>query len=431
MAPLRPFLFWCILIALLAVCAEGGSFIVISSVEGQWYSLADVDIARSRRAEDFLKMSVDDDVNADAEKTDFPLVLHPYLGFSFKPPAREEITSETKQITLYGLAPGAGEIIHEPGSNMLVIGVLGGSVASNFVIRGAGVQALKSALLRDPRLAGKDIRFTSMALPGGKEPQQIIALNYFLSLGAHLDLVINLSGFNEATFSFSENVPVGLHPLYPRGWHVLAGKLTPKRLALIGRIAALRERRDRVAQLSRIGPCDWSYSCGLLWYRLDHILASKILTANQQLIAYDASSITDSILLGPPLAKSSSGEILSEVVANWKQAQVLMHDLGRGHGFKTFTFLQPSPFYGNKIFSPEEKTMLIKGTWPDTYTQQSYPSLQNAVRALQEEGYAAADLTGIFDSHPEQIYEDSCCHPQAHGEEIMAEAVAKEILKRW
>jgi len=404
---------------------------MMSVIKDQWYSLADIETARSRRAQDFSQMSAGDDTDAMVQVMDFPVALHPYLGFSYELPAAEDITSDVKETTLYGLVPGGGAMVREANSDTLVIGVLGGSVAANFVVHGAGPQVLIAALRRDPRFAGKDIRFTSMALYGFKEPQQIIALNYFLSLGAHVDLVIDISGFNEATLPFNENIPNGLNPLYPRSWHLLAGKLTPSRLALVGKIAYLRERRDRVAHLSRRGPCDWSYSCGLLWYGIDHILSRGIFTANQKLLAFDSLAAKDPMLLGPPLAGSGSGELLAEVVANWKRAQILMHDLGRGHGFKAFTFLQPSPFYGNKPFSPEEQMLLTKGTWPDTYTQQSYPSLQNAVRELQEEGYAAADLTGVFDDHPEQIYVDSCCHPKAHGEEIMAEAMAKEIIRRW
>jgi hypothetical protein len=108
---------------------------------------------------------------------------------------------------------------------------------------------------------------------------------------------------------------------------------------------------------------------------------------------------------------------------------MLIEELGRGHGFSTFTFLQPSPYYGTKPLSLEEKNILLPGSWADVYTRRGYPSLQDAVRRLQDHGYHALDLVDIFQDHPETMYVDSCCHFGKNGDEIIAERIAVELLR--
>src|SRR6185436_6541397 len=53
------------------------------------------------------------------------------------------------------------------------------------------------ALNAIPRFANKPIRILSFALGGHKQPQQLMILTYYLSLGQPLDVIINVDGFNE------------------------------------------------------------------------------------------------------------------------------------------------------------------------------------------------------------------------------------------
>ena len=47
-------------------------------------------------------------------------------------------------------------------------------------------------------LSGRKIDIVRLALPGQKQPQQLMTLAWVQSLGAEFDIVVNLDGYNEA-----------------------------------------------------------------------------------------------------------------------------------------------------------------------------------------------------------------------------------------
>jgi hypothetical protein len=63
-------------------------------------------------------------------------------------------------------------------------------------------------------------------MTGWKQPQQPLALSYFLSLGAKYDVVMNLDGFNELALPFLNNLRAGVYPFFPRLWN-LSGSSPP------------------------------------------------------------------------------------------------------------------------------------------------------------------------------------------------------------
>ncbi|MCP5120067.1 MAG: hypothetical protein GY953_55430 [bacterium] len=62
-----------------------------------------------------------------------------------------------------------------------MIAITGGSVAMDFYFYVRTHDEFLSALRRHPEFADTDIRFVSLALDGMKQPQQLVALNYFLA----------------------------------------------------------------------------------------------------------------------------------------------------------------------------------------------------------------------------------------------------------
>ncbi len=418
------------MLILMVFIAEAGSFFALSIIQRELYSLRDIEAARQKRTGEENMIPLEEKVDITASFGEEPTSLHPYLGFSLTPRVDEQIGSGTVTMDEIGFSPYGGEVFRSRDPDTVIVGIVGGSVAHNFGA-GNGATILSQMLQRDEHFKGKAFRFTTMALGGYKQPQQLIALNYLLVLGAQFDIVIDLSGFNEVTLPFHENIPVGLHPLYPRSWHLLAGDLSSHHLGLIGRIAWLRQLRSTIAQWSRWGICNKSYVCGLVWHVFDHGIAQGILSANVALMIPDGDEGVDPMFAGPPYGKSGTGAALKVIVASWKNGAQLMQDLGRAHSFRTFTFLQPSPYFGSKPRSSQEREILVPGNWADMHGSRGYPLLQDAVKELADAGYSAVDLTDVFHDHPEQIYVDSCCHVGARGNEILAEAIAREILKRW
>ncbi|MFP6606164.1 MAG: hypothetical protein VCC19_06285, partial [Myxococcota bacterium] len=133
-------------------------------------------------------------------------VIHPYLGYVF-----DRAGGNINRFGLPGIDP------FEPRSpNEIRVAITGGSVALQ--VFGEGSETLRTSLA--PAFPGKRIEFVGLTLGGYKQPQQLMALAWMLSLGAHFDVVVNLDGFNEVVLPYAENDPLGIHPAYPRSWHL-------------------------------------------------------------------------------------------------------------------------------------------------------------------------------------------------------------------
>jgi hypothetical protein len=171
-----------------------------------------------------------------------PHILHPFLGFVRNPEIKEHEFNERivrEPLNDYGFW-GPSPVAANPDDDY-VIAILGGSVAAEFYL--SGREALTAQLRDRGRLEERNIRFVSIALGGMKQPQQLLALSYFLALGASFDAVINLDGFNEMVLPLAENAASGVNPFYPRNWRLYATKsLAPISVALAGEVSVIKQR---------------------------------------------------------------------------------------------------------------------------------------------------------------------------------------------
>jgi hypothetical protein len=128
-------------------------------------------------------------------------ILHPYLGFT-----RQEGDFDAG----LGLVAN-GPLMAERGDSRVVVALTGGSVASYCA------PVLESEFNRRLEASGsaRRVRIQNLAQHGFKQPQQLMALTFALTLGARFDLVVNLDGFNEVALA-EVNVLDGVHPAYPR-----------------------------------------------------------------------------------------------------------------------------------------------------------------------------------------------------------------------
>ena len=60
---------------------------------------------------------------------------------------------------------------------------------------------LAAALAAAPAFRGRDIVPLCFSHEGYKQPQQLLILSYFLSIGQAFDVVVNIDGFNEVAIS--------------------------------------------------------------------------------------------------------------------------------------------------------------------------------------------------------------------------------------
>jgi hypothetical protein len=122
-------------------------------------------------------------------------VLHPYLGFVYTPERDNEYFRATYAmgISRWGFIDDK-DAIQSRAPGRLVVGIFGGSVA--WYLSKESADALIRGLKAAPAFHDKEIVIVRTALFGYKQPQQLLALTYLLSMGGTFDIVINLDGFN-------------------------------------------------------------------------------------------------------------------------------------------------------------------------------------------------------------------------------------------
>jgi len=354
-------------------------------------------------------------------------VLHPYLGYVFTPEQSERAkASYGVGISRWGFLDDQGPI-HAAAPNRVVVGVFGGSVA--WYLSSESADALVRGLRASPDYRDKEIVLVRAALFGYKQPQQLLALTYLLSMGAHFDVVINLDGFNEVVLPVTENIPKRVFPFFPRTWFLRAADSESAR-AVADRITDLRvERRDTAARAS-MAMLRYSPTVNLAWRIRDQELSNRM-DAEQS--AWLQSQATDGNYAGtgPFEAYSGDAAIYADLAGKWKQASLQMHRLASANGAKYFHFLQPNQYVeGSKVMSAEERAIAIdEGFMFAAPARAGYAQLIAAGKGLQQEGVSYHDLTQLFAPVSERVYRDNCCHLERNGGEIMAAAIAAIVVR--
>ncbi|MEX1310607.1 MAG: hypothetical protein AB1Z65_09330, partial [Candidatus Sulfomarinibacteraceae bacterium] len=281
--------------------------------------------------------------------------IHPYVGFVYDPtapPTKDLLTRHGWHLTRGGFVR-KGEVPERAPDGTLSIAVFGGSVAMGFANYG---DLLLSELRKLGMLPERGGVVLNYALPGYKQPQQLMTLSYLLVQRERFDIVINLDGFNELVLPYSENIRQGLNPLYPRGW--------PQRVASVpdlstqrvtGEIVYLEDLRARRASLFSQAPLRYSVICNLLWRLQDRRLGIREVELNELLLATPDRTRSFSTL-GPTFDGGDDPAILQDLAEVWARSSLLMNDVCAGEGIPYYHFLQPNQYVpGSKRLSGTEQ----------------------------------------------------------------------------
>jgi len=202
-------------------------------------------------------------------------VVHPFIGYVAAPDSgTASFSNADAHVTELGFPSLRSASFERSSDDDFIICVTGGSLAKWFALDGAA--ELVSELQSHTAFASRNIIVCGLANGGYKQPQQVMAVNYILSLGAEFDVLVNIDGFNEVALHESENLPGGVHPAFPRQWHLRVGSLpTPELLRLAGRAdLAQQQRIDFAAHYSR-GLKQYSMLCNLWWTFRDRSLTKQ------------------------------------------------------------------------------------------------------------------------------------------------------------
>lgn len=348
--------------------------------------------------------------------------LHPYTGFSAKP-------NRDTGVNKYGFA--GLEPVNKRSDNRVIIALTGGSVALQSFLFSS--DTLISELKRSPVFAGKEIMLISIAGGGFKQPQPLMALNYFLVLGAEFDVLINLDGFNEVALPPSENIPVKVHSTYPRFWNLYFRQALDRENSL--QIAKMEEIREEQRGLRR-----WylahsilyqSKLALMLWDIRNNRLEHKLYLENQKfshLLAQKKATY------GPYEPHASLLELNAELARTWKLASIQMANLCRGNDIAYFHFLHPNQYFkeSKELTDEEKRTAYIEGENPlKAGVQSGYPLLLEHGKELEERGINFTDLTMIFKAEKRTVYVDTCCHFNKLGTDSIVREIAGKVVEYY
>lgn len=353
-------------------------------------------------------------------------IAHPYLGYvtdPTAPPGAERPSGAT--VSEYGF--NGPPPIQKKGGSRVVVGIFGGSVAMwLWHYR----DALEEALKLSPRYRDRDIVFVCAAMGGYKQPQLLMALSYFLSLGGEFDLVINLDGFNEVALPPSENMTDGVFPAFPRNWGTQAAwTLDQDRRRLLGLAQVAKDRREDWAVTMSAPLLRYSALANLIWRYRDASIAAEIARIQTQFRKRTAAAKKGYMVTGPRVTFANDDELYGHLTAVWRDSSLSMDALCRANKAGYFHFLQPNQYVaGSKPIGPEEARVAVTSSQYRPGVELGYPWLARRAQELRDRGVHFTDLTQIFADVSEPIYVDDCCHMNETGMRMLAQAIASAVL---
>jgi hypothetical protein len=355
-------------------------------------------------------------------------ILHPYIGFVEDPQGshlkyREQYEPEGG---LFGFPRNRHRLFHQPSDDLLVVAVVGGSV-SRQVSFGAQ-RHLEQRLGEIERFRGRRVEVLSLGLGGHKQPQQVMVVNYFLTLGMHVDILVNVDGFNEVTLPISDNLASGVNPFFPRIWGFRVGAIDPVERRLRGEVELLKDLRRSTAAGFSGRPWRFSLACGLIWRLADRSLVGRIAHAEQELLARGPQE-ESAQAKGPPYEASSPEALHHDLAQVWARSSLQLHHLAAACGIEYYHFLQPNQYDpGGKRLTRRELELAYDPGSPFRGTVAAgYPALRRAAKELRSAGVAFTDLSDLFNAVPGNIYVDTCCHVNGEGATMMVDRIAAAV----
>ena len=357
--------------------------------------------------------------------------LHPYFGpthapgspFDIPESLRDSASAPTRLATNnFGFVAPFDYPFVKTSDRQFVIGLFGGSVGAWFCQ--VGVRRLVDDLKRHPYFASRDIVPVCVSHEGYKQPQQLLVLAYFLSIGQSFDLVVDIDGFNEVTLG-SLNETRGLDISMPSAMHleplvnlVDRASLTPEKLRSLSAIEEYKARINRL--VARLG----TTRSAAVHFALGRLYGSARRSYQQELGRFSnlPSNPTATSLILPtrPVKTRTDATRFDDIASSWIRSSMSMKALLDARGIPYVQVLQPNQYH---------TTALSAGSPFKSGVERGYPVLLEAANAAHlSKTMTFLDATTIFDAEPSPVYMDDCCHYTLRGNQLLADFIAKGVL---
>ena len=405
------------------------SVLVIELATFLLFLVAGDGISGYRRIQNERIAAMDSSVAPMPELSASEFATHPYLGYVINRDLTPMKGSEP--LSYFGFWD-TGTPIRKESPDTMFIALFGGSLARWFSDDGS--DELIRSLRADIRFTGKEIELISMAMGGYKQPQQMLAFNYLLSLGAHFDMVINLDGFNEIVLPSVENRPKGVNPFFPRSWYRQVEALPDRRvLHCMGNVEFLRNIRREWAEVCHRIPFRYSPSITVLWHRVDHFFLAKLHDHEMEILSHrsDSGNQKSFEATGPPFHFTFGGSFEKNLARIWRNCSLQMHQMCEAHNIRYWHFLQPNQYVpGSKPLSKDERKIAYNPNHPyKRHVERGYPHLRTMGGEMTGRGVCFHDMTDIYASEKRPVYRDDCCHLNDLGNALLARQMARLIIE--
>jgi hypothetical protein len=355
-------------------------------------------------------------------------VIHPYLGYVME--HRDTRCPDLGFCDDRNRNKLSRELVNK-NDNQVVVGIFGGSFAYG-VSNSSTPGLLEQELASLPAYSGKEIVIHTFSLGGYKQPQQLMALNYYLVKGFEFDLVINIDGFNEIVLPIVDGINRGTNPAFPRGWASrFRGSYNKELLILHGNQELIKKKRVKMAETMDSSILKYSVIANSIWRSRDQRQVKNISDIQTRLVTYSSSNLfrTRYAARGPDYLAESREHLFSDLAATWVKSSQLMFALAKANNINYFHFLQPNQYVdGSKPMSAEEQKIAILENHP--YRQEAidgYPFLIDAGKELRDFGVPYFDLTQLFKDNDEVLYFDACCHLNQKGYDYIIREIVEKI----
>ena len=366
--------------------------------------------------------------------------LHPFFGYVLKPGIFTQEESGIK-VNNYGLLSKYDYPFIKSNRNQFVIGIFGGSVAGDLAVNSVFNQAMENEgfvkyLKQVPKLKNKEIIILSFASGGYKQPQQLLMLSYFISIGQEFDLVINIDGFNEVALSHQNNQQ-GIELSLPSIQHILPlTHLANGDLSVMVAIVKISKLKNNLStSINKLESCKLALCHGwrslqvkglLNRYQTELIKYDEQIARNSRKIKIDGSN---SLVHLNKMSEALEDKVAFEkVTENWYESSLTMSQILAEREILYLHFIQPNQYYPTeRVYSPEEKIFIIEDHSYAVGVRKGYPVLLSKINPLQEAKVNIFNTVKIFDGEKEIVYRDACCHYNMIGQRILEKYIADSI----
>ena len=359
--------------------------------------------------------------------------LHPYFGpthrpgipFDLPPELRTGEADDVVATNNFGFPSRVNYPFSKTSDRQFVIGIFGGSVGAYFCRLGAA--RLEEDLRRSGSFNTREPVTLCFSHEGYKQPQQLLVLSYFLSIGQLFDAVINIDGFNEVALG-RINDRYGWDVSMPSHEHLDAlinvvnqSTLTPAKLESLARIVRDRQQLNDIAERSN------RTRLASMEFGLRHYYAFLRRGYEQERVRFNelpSNPPANSPIHVTPTVRPRTGAVLYEdIAANWRNASVLMAQLLAARNIPYVHVLQPNQYYSTRAFTPAEKAIAFNDGSPfKEGAENGYPFLEKALEP------GALNAVHLFDAAREPVYVDNCCHYTTSGNRLLADLIARAIV---